>query len=199
LIYAVEDGDAKWFMTSECLWSSPTTAHGKAILEVHYEHLKDFFVETLGVKSLTLQTIYDDLRQDGRTDIDKLREDLLTLSTFLQEEPEAAKKLETGPILRANIFPVRHANASPELRTAQADFAIGDRQYLTDHFKDQICLLDFKLEDIRPLGALIRWAGLEDRYLTRLVHEKTSVFDGVERRTCSVDRDVSLKAYHILR
>jgi hypothetical protein len=199
LIYAVEDGDARWFMASECLWSSPTRIRGKAILDEYYEHLRGFFVETLGVKSLTLQMIYDDLRQEGRTDIDKLRDDLLTFSSFLQEEPEAAKKLNARPILQANIFPVRYANASPELRTAQADFAIGDRQYLTDHFKDQICLLDFKLKDIRPLGALIRWAGLENRYLTRLVDEKTFVSDGAEGRIGSIGRDVSHKAYHILR
>lgn len=195
----MEEGEAGWFLASECLWSSPTKIRGKVILEEHYEQQRNFFVETLGLKSLTLQMLYDDLQHEEGTDINKLRDNLLTLSRFLQEDPEAAKKLETGPILRANIFPVRYRDASPELRTAQVDFAIGDRQHLTEHFKNQICLLDFKLEHVRPLGALISWAGLEERYLSRLVHEETFISDEHKRDDCLEGREVARKAYHILR
>ena len=71
-----------------------------------------------------------------------------------------------------------YPTGDPVVMTALDDFAIIDRQHYALHFKDKIKILDFSMEEVRRLKPFIKWAGLTDRYLSRLVTERTVVGDG---------------------
>lgn len=168
-------------------------------LDQQYEELREFFVDKLGVKSLTLQMAYDELLREGsqQSGIDDVKSVTLSFNDLLQEDEEAL--LDPRPILKAKVFPVKCPDGTRRLVSADTEFAIGDRNYLRNRFQDNIRLLDFDLEDVRRLKPFFQWARLENRYLSNCVKEITFVADGAKSPITSHNRDLSLKAYNILR
>jgi hypothetical protein len=165
-------------------------------LDSHYETLEDFFVDMLGVPSLTVQMVYDELKHPSpESDNVDMRVALLSLSSLLRTSQTA---LDPQPILDANIFPVRDCNGEIALRSASVDFAIPDRDYLSDMFRAKVTMLDFDLEDVCRLRPFLEWTKLQGRYLSNCVQEATSV-SGTGRPIASQGRDLKRKAYYILR
>lgn len=189
-------GESGWYKTSDCLWSSETTIRGKAILDECWEDEKSFFVNKLGVKLLTLQMVYDELRQSPQSSTSEIKVAILSLNGFLQKEPT---RLNPEPIRKAKIFPVRYPSGAVVLRSVDVGFAIGDRDKLKTLFQDQIRVLDFGLEDVRRLKPFFEWLGLQNWYMSKSVTETTSISSHSGRPVSSGNRDLKRKAYHILR
>ncbi|KAH7166472.1 hypothetical protein EDB81DRAFT_713041 [Dactylonectria macrodidyma] len=197
LIYhETRPGESRWYKTSDCVWSSETAIRGKAILDGCWEGRKSFFVGKLGVKLLTLQMVYDELRQSPESSVDDIKTAILLLNGFLDTEPT---RLDPEPIRRAKIFPVRYPNGTVALTSVDVDFAIGDRNRLKAKFQDQISLLDFGLDDVRLLKPAFEWLSLQDRYLSNAVTETTSISSNPGRPISSRNRDLKRKAYYITR
>ncbi|KAF5007724.1 hypothetical protein FDECE_5972 [Fusarium decemcellulare] len=196
LIYNETPHEFGWYKTSDCLWSSETTIRGKAILDGCWESDKNFFVDKLGVKLLTLQMVYDELRQSPQSSTEEIKVAILSFNGLLQAE---RTNLDPEPIRKAKIFPVRYPNGTVVLSSVDVDFAIGDRDKLKAKFQDKISLLDFDLEDIRRLKSFFEWAGLQERYLSNSVRERTSIPNDSGRPISSRNRDLKRKAYYIAR
>ncbi|KAK3941989.1 hypothetical protein QBC46DRAFT_257257 [Diplogelasinospora grovesii] len=197
LIFVVKKGQPGWYKTSECLWSSTTEIRGKVTLNDHYGDLKDFFIDTLGVKTLTLQIVYDELLQTSpQTTVDEMKSAIWSLNALLQTEPD---RVGPEPLLKACVFPVEYPNGVKALRTADTEFAIVDREYLATRFKGRIKLLDYSLEDVRRLKPFFEWANLTHRYLSVSVKNITSVLDGTRRPVLVPNRDLKRKAHALLR
>ncbi|KAM0239528.1 hypothetical protein ACHAP5_008251 [Fusarium lateritium] len=196
LIFVRQQGDPGWYRTSDCLWSSATPIRGKVTLDESYEELEDFFVSELGVKSLTLQMVYDDLRQSPRSSPEEVKVAILSLNEFLQIEPAY---LDPEPIRKARVFPIRYPNGTVSLGSIDVDFAIGDREKLKTAFEDRISLLNFDLEEARRLKPLFDWLRLSDRYLSSCVKEDTSLSGHSGLPILSGKRYLRTKAYHITR
>ncbi|KAL6898616.1 hypothetical protein GGI43DRAFT_408166 [Trichoderma evansii] len=196
LIFAKSRGKWAWYSISDCLWSSKVEIRGKVILDSEYETLKDFFVGMLGVTSLTIQMLYDELIQPSpQKNVNDLKDAILSLSSLLQTEPTS---LDPQPILEVDNFPVRYCNGEVALRSAKVDFAIPDREYLSVMFKEKITMLDFNLEDIHRLKPFFEWTKLQGRYLSNCVMEGTSVSE--PGRPISMEsNDLKRKAYYFLR
>ncbi|KAH6874355.1 hypothetical protein B0T10DRAFT_205754 [Thelonectria olida] len=197
LIYhETRHGESGWYKTSDCLWSSETAIRGKVILDECWEGHQSFFVDKLGVKLLTLQMVYDELRQSPQRSKDEIKVAILLFNGLLQTEPAY---LNPEPIREAKIFPVRYPNGTVVLSSVDVDFAIGDRDKLKAKFQDQISLLDFDLEDTHRLKPFFKWASLQNRYLSNSVKERTSISGGSSRPISSSNRDLKRKAYYIAR
>ncbi|KAF4446685.1 hypothetical protein F53441_9727 [Fusarium austroafricanum] len=196
LIFVREQDRWGWHKTSECLWSSATPIRGKVTLDDSYEELKDFFVGKLGVKSLTMQMVYDELRQSPQRSTDDIKVAILSLNDFLQTDKGF---WDPEPIRKAKIFPVVYPNGTVTLSSVAVDFAIGDRDNLRYRFEDRISVLDFDLEDVHRLKPLFAWLKLQDRYLSNCVKESTEVPGEPGSPISSTKRDLRLKAYHICR
>lgn len=198
LIYARKRDQWGWYKSTDCLWSSTTSIRGKVTLDDDYEDLKSFFVDFLGVRLLTLQLLYDELRQTKEhQDTAELRIALSVFSSLLGMAD--ASSLDPNPIRNASIFPVRYCSGPVVLRSADTDFAIGDRDYLREKFQDKITMLEFDLVEVRRFKPLIEWLGITDRYLSNCVQEFTSVSDTSGNPILSGPRDLKRKAHHILR
>ncbi|KAI1011281.1 hypothetical protein LB504_002188 [Fusarium proliferatum] len=197
LIYCeTRHGESGWYKTSDCLWSSETIIRGKAILDECWEAYENFFVGKLGVKLLTLQMVYDELRQSSGNNTEETKVAVLSLNGLLQTE---TTRLDPEPIRQAKIFPVRYPTGTVVLSSVSVDFAIGDRDKLKTMFRDKIALLDFEMEDVRRLRPLIEWLKLQDRYLSNSVEESTFILGDSERPISTPNRDLKRKAYHIAR
>lgn len=191
-----QKGVPGWYRASDCLWSSETAIRGKVTLDESYEELKDFFVHRLGVKSLTLQMVYDELKQSPNNSPEDVKVAIRSLNEFLQAE---AVYLDPEPIRKAKVFPIRYPNGTVSLGSIDVGFAIGDRDKLKTAFEDRISLLDFDLEDIRRLKPFFCWLGLQNRYLSNCVKEETSISTDRGRPILSGKRFLKAKAYYITR
>ncbi|KAM0595814.1 hypothetical protein ACHAP0_004536 [Verticillium nonalfalfae] len=197
LIFVVKDGQAGWYKTSDCLWSSTTDISGKVTLNDDYEDLRELFVENLGVKTLTLQMVYDELLQtDAQASIDDVKATLWSLNALLQTEQELPDPV---PLHRIPIFPVKYGSGNLTLRTIGAGFAIVDNESLADKFRSRIKLLDFSREEVLRLKPFIRWVGLANRYLSAAVRESTSVAEADSRPVSTPNHDIKRKAHAISR
>ncbi|KAL5608429.1 hypothetical protein FOBRF1_008926 [Fusarium oxysporum] len=197
LIYCeTRHGESGWYKTSDCLWSSETVIRGKAILDECWEAYETFFVGKVGVKLLTLQMVYDELRQSSGNNTEETKVAVLSLNGLLQTE---TTRLDPEPIRQAKVFPVRYPTGTVVLSSVSVDFAIGDRDKLKTMFRDKIALLDFEMEEVRRLRPLIEWLKLQDRYLSNSVEESTFIFSDSERPISTPNRDLKRKAYHIAR
>ncbi|EEY19489.1 conserved hypothetical protein [Verticillium alfalfae VaMs.102] len=197
LIFVVKDGQAGWYKTSDCLWSSTTDISGKVTLNDDYEDLRELFVENLGVKTLTLQMVYDELLQtDAQASIDDVKATLWSLNALLQTEKELPDPV---PLHRIPIFPVKYASGNLTLRTIGAGFAIVDNESLADKFRSRIKLLDFSREEVLRLKPFIRWVGLANNYLSAAVRESTSVAEADSRPVSTPIHDIKRKAHAISR
>ena len=63
LIFASDstENQPQWLRMDHCIWSTATDIRGKASLATQYPSLREFFVNTLGVRTLNLPMLYDAL------------------------------------------------------------------------------------------------------------------------------------------
>lgn len=111
----------------------------------HYADLERFFVEFLGVKTLTLEMIHDELIRLGSsptaTVADTVDKIIAMNSYMIDMDP--ATYLNRDKMIKAKVLPIRHPDGSIELASAESDFFIVDRTHLGAIFAARIQALDF--------------------------------------------------------
>ncbi|OQE11913.1 hypothetical protein PENFLA_c069G02111 [Penicillium flavigenum] len=198
LIFVTRDGQSGWYRATDCLWSSTTEIRGMVTLNDHYEDLKDFFIDTLGVKTLTLQMVYDDLLEtSANATINDTKSKIWSLNALLEAEDYV--NLDPKPLLRRPIFPVVYPDGTKALRSGDIQFAITDREHLASRFRGKIKILDFTQEEVRQLKTFFEWTGLSYRYFSVAVKELTSLSGETTRLHPLPNRDLKRKAHSILR
>jgi len=198
LIFATYRGTPGWWKSSECLWSSTADIGRKVPLSEQYADLRSFFVDKLGVKTVTLRIIHDELLQvNSMTPVGDAKNLLLSFGALLQSarDPELAP----GALLKAPVFPVKLPTGDTGLETSEASFVIVDRKSLAARFNGRIKVVDFTLEEVWQLKSFFTWMGMEDRYISASVEEVTRVSSENSRAISSPGRDLKHKAYYILR
>lgn len=202
LVFHPKDGDIRcWYRPSECLWSTTTEIKGMRNISNLYEGLFTLFVDVLGVPTLTLEMVVDKLEglaKDQGTSVEEIKNTIWQVNALLQSEEDSPS---SSRILNETVFPVRNPNNSDHVQrcSSKTDFMIPDREPLLRLFSDRARKLDFTVNDIHRLEPFLRWAGLENRYLSRCIKEITAVGNGDSKRLISTDRDIALKAHGLLR
>ncbi|RDH24776.1 hypothetical protein M747DRAFT_252824 [Aspergillus niger ATCC 13496] len=189
-----------WYTTPECLWSTATSIPGRTALNDHYQDLKDFFVDCLGVQTLTLQMVVEKLRNQGRvgsSSVDEVKSTIWTLNSLLQTEQTDIVPPEQ--VLDCAVFPVRFPQGGVQLQTSASAFAIADRKHLFSHFSFKAKLLDYEVDEVPRLEQFLQWTGLKGRYLSSCVKEITMVGGDDARPLSNPGRDICRKAHGLLR
>ncbi|SCV38421.1 uncharacterized protein FFB14_06917 [Fusarium fujikuroi] len=172
LIFISDGQYIGWHTSTEVLWSSNTDLCGMGTLDDTYESLRGFFVQKLGIQSLSLRILYDRLIKSPKCEPQQMKGAIFILDDFLRREPVF---LDPQPVRNAEIFPVRDPDEGISLRSAEKDFAIGDNDNLRIIFEKHISLLDFNLQEFYRLKPFFEWLKLESRYLSRCVREDVTV------------------------
>ncbi|KAJ5982538.1 hypothetical protein N7451_012638 [Penicillium sp. IBT 35674x] len=199
LIFVPGESESKsgWYKSSECLWSSTTEIRGMVTIQEDYEELKEFFIDTLGVQTLTLQMAYDDLLESSsQVTMDEVISKIWCLNALLSTDDTY---VDPRPLLQKPIFPVLFPNGSSALCSADTRFAIPDREHLASRFRGKIKLLDFTQEEVRSLRPFFDWANLSHCYLSASVRELTSISGDTMPFISSPTRNIRHKAHAILR
>ncbi|KAL2690097.1 hypothetical protein Neosp_004165 [[Neocosmospora] mangrovei] len=199
LIYAEKEGCGGWYPVAECLWASKWDLPRWAILEPIYKDLRDFFVNFLGVKTLSLQLVYNELDYLGSSSYTtraQIEPNIWLLNSYLSagSQPSDAKML-----LDRKIFPVRYPDGHVQLETAMVEFAIVDRAQLGDIFKPRAKTLNFDLDQVRMLEPTLRWLGLRERYLSEVVREVSRVQGASKEPLSTPERSFKPRAHALYR
>ncbi|KAJ3467638.1 hypothetical protein MRS44_005202 [Fusarium solani] len=178
LIYAEKGGHGAWHQVAKCLWASESELPGWAILEPHYRDLYKFFVNFLGVKTLSVEP------------------NIWILNSYISagSQPPDPKTL-----LGRRIFPVRYPDGHVQLETARAEFAIIDRTQLGDIFKPMAKTLDFDLDQVRRLGPTLNWLGLGMRHLSEAVREVSRIRGASEEPLSTPAWSIKPRAHALYR
>lgn len=96
-----------------------------------------------------------------------------------------------------SVLPVQGTNAKTSLKNTSGLFAIVDRSEYASAFGGKVPILDFDMQEVRELRRTILALRLEDRYMSQLVVENSTVKDSVEE--VSLSHGVREKAYALLR
>jgi hypothetical protein len=161
--------------------------------------MNGFFVDFLGVATLSLQMVYEELKEKGasdRTTVPQVKETIWAFNSFLAAERELP---DPEPILNGKLFPVKYPKGPTRLHSAKIAFAIVDRKPLGDAFRDKAKFLDFSLDEVRQLKPFLKWAGLEERYLSATVKEVTAMEGDGQGPISSPERDIKKKAHALFR
>lgn len=199
LVYVEQGGHSSWHKPSECLWSSTTRIEGKIAINSQYEDLKSFFVESLLVKPVDLKMVYDELLNLASRENVSIEEVKNLLRVFNSQLFSEKTDLNPGKLLQRKIFPVRGPDGEASLQTSRENFVIIDREGGCSDFRELLQTLDFSLSEICRLRPFITWAGLENRYLSKLVKEVSRLEGGVAQPISRLRRAVRMKAYGLLR
>ncbi len=173
--------DKTWAATSSCLWSKDAQIPGKSTIASQYKDLKDFFVGILQVKIPDLGLLVGELEHLAKLSplVDDVRNLVWQINSFTPD----GKALDR--LRRCRIFPVRTTHGTIVLRSRDESFSINDRQLWADAFYGKVDFLDFSLKEVRSLQPFLSCSGLEGRYLSEIVMEKSS-FQGNIREASSV-------------
>ncbi|KAJ4190313.1 hypothetical protein NW755_005455 [Fusarium falciforme] len=199
LIYAEKGGHGTWHQVARCLWASESELPGWAILEPHYKDLYKFFVNFLGVKTLSVELVYSELDRLGsfsNTTRDQVEPNIWILNSYISagSQPPDPKTL-----LGRRILPVRYPDGHIQLEKATTEFAIVDRTHLGDVFKPMAKTLDFDLDQVRRLGPTLIWLGLGARYLSEAVRELSRVQGASKEPLSTPARSIKPRAHALYR
>ncbi|KAI0835964.1 hypothetical protein F5Y06DRAFT_114649 [Hypoxylon sp. FL0890] len=198
LVFADTRGQ-KWYKLSQCLWSAPTSIRGKVNLSAIYgDEMKGLFVEKLGVRMLDANIVYNELLElkPEEATVEHVKDLLRTMNSQLELD---APQGSAADLLKHSIIPVREVGGRVSLQSSGTEFAIIDRKTLGEIFGRRVKALDFTTNEVCMLRPFIKWAGLENRYLSELVKETSVLNSGVKVPISDPTQDISKKAYGLLR
>ena len=161
-----------------------------------YPELEDFFRGALKVQLPRVDTYIVQLRDLLSTNpvsIDDIKATIHRVSQLPLEghDREGLLDLEFLPV----VLPER----SVALLSPTGSFFIADRTEHRSVFEGKVPFLDFSLEEIRQLHQLLLFLGLENRYTSSAVREKTVVEGPEDEPSPTETRAFRKKARHILR
>lgn len=169
MIYVLPE--AKWYPPSACLWTADTQISGKAAIAGQYASLQDFLVKHLRVEEPSIGTYIEELELliSGRESpsIEKVKTFVKKIGSWKPQQ----ESLE--PLKLLKFLPVRGFDGVLTLKCAADNFAIVDRKKCGDTFRGTIPILDFSVEEVHDLGALIWALRLADRYMSKAVEESS--------------------------
>lgn len=154
------------------------------------------------METLNLGLIYNELSKLGESTpiVESVKEQLFDFKDYFHIISDE-KTITPGGLKKLKIFPVRNPGTQENIQfcDGNAEFAIADRPQLEDNFRPHIKMLGFTNEEIHYLGPVIKWLGLEERYLSRLVTETSRVGDNGRVLNLSLGRNIQSRAHALCR
>lgn len=176
LIFISGDGPGAWYKSADCIWSNGIEFRDKADAAKQYgADLEEFFLETVGIEKINIEMVCDELISNGaqpeHSNIGQIKSLLRALNSLLLNE-DLSEHQQPERLLETAVLPVREPDGNVALGNPTTQFAIPDRKHLDEVFRDKIKTLDFTVAELQDLEPFIKWAGLEDRYLSKMVQEQ---------------------------
>ncbi|KAE8364464.1 hypothetical protein BDV27DRAFT_128412 [Aspergillus caelatus] len=185
-----------WLTPASCVWADAQRIGERYGISAVYPELEDFFRTILKVQVPTTATYIEQLRRLASHDPENVAEIKSAIDKMVALSP-GLNDLEA--LHEIAFLTVEIPSGSVELLRPTDTFFIVDRIEYRSTFQGKVPILDFSLEDVRRLGRLLKFLSLEDRYISRIVQEKTMVEQPSSEPSLSETRAFRRKAKHIYR
>lgn len=170
-----------WITSRACVWHSSMEINNHVPIAAMYSDLQDFFVGVLGVNTVTSVFMMKELANAAKSrtkTVENIKTLMLAVSELLDMSSSKSEFRSSMEILdECNYLPCRITGGAVEFRSKSQAFFILDNGNYADEFGDLLVMLDFTYEQLNSLHNLIQLLGLDDHYLARHVHSKTSADD----------------------
>lgn len=172
LIYVLPQ---KTWHSRSCLWTEATRISGKVPISNEYAKLQQFF-QGLGVKAPSIEMFVEELKAmiEGER-LPTIEEVKHFIDEINRREPREATLEELKPL---NILPLKQMSGKVLVRNSHNFFVIIDRREYGKAFEGKYSMLDFTLEEVNELQPFLLALGLQSRYISRMVEEKSTVQGG---------------------
>ncbi len=190
----------QWCSAIDCIWAPVSQIEGKPAIANRYAGMDEFFVDFLGVAVPDFKMFVDEIKKSiepGPGFVLGLEQRIKNLIWHINTLEPTAESLQ--PLWDLTIFPVKLHDGRVKLQRRSFDFAIVDRQHLADAFDGKARFLDFNLVEVRKLEPFLSCFNLEDRYISRMVKEKSSIKEGLSNPDPVLTRNLRRKAYALFR
>ncbi|KAL4952077.1 hypothetical protein BDW69DRAFT_26786 [Aspergillus filifer] len=188
--------ERRWLAPKDCLWTETPKIGAQFGISKVYPELEGFFCNHLKVSTPTAATYITQLRAfaaESPVDIVKIKTTLYKLSS-VELDPSNREDL-----LDLKVFPVVMPGGPVEVLKPTVTLFIADRIEHRSAFQDKVPFLDFSLREIRKLHPLLVFLGLQERYTSVAVKERTVVQDPAEGPSSAETRAFRSKSRHIHR
>ncbi|KAL1647127.1 hypothetical protein SLS58_002898 [Diplodia intermedia] len=166
-----------WYPPSSCAWVDDKTQLSKPVpIRTPYQSLEEFFTQALNVEKRGLELYIRGLEQLSRQNPPspfEIKQSIRFISTMVL----FANDLRN--LHSANILPVKLPGGNVKVVNASEDFAIVDRKEHREAFKDKAITLDFSLNEVHACRPFLLAMGLDGKFTSAAVKEKTTVQAGV--------------------
>jgi len=143
-------------------------------IATQYAELQDFF-HGLGVKVPNIDTFIQELKalaHGKRATIGEVKHLMFEIN---RREPKEGALEELKSL---NILPVKQTNGTMKLRSTGYNFSIVDRREYGNAFEGKTPMLYFTMEEVHEMQLFLSALGLQGRYMSRIVEEKSMVEGG---------------------
>lgn len=167
-----------WLPQTSCLWHDEIEVGGHLPIAGMYPDLKRFFVDTLGVSTITDVFMMRQLASvAGRRekDVGEIKSMMLSTSALLNIDTNISKFEKSIEILQQSSYlPCQQPGGQLKFCTPAETFYIVDNQYVAERFQERLKMLDFTYNEVNRLHELFRILSLDKNYLTKHVTSKTT-------------------------
>jgi hypothetical protein len=142
-----------------------------------YPKLKEFFVNVLGVSTVTDVFMMKQLAAAAAKpfkNADEIKRLMLSASELLNVNSQSSQFGPSMEILQQSKYLPCKSPSGHTFRSLEETFFIVDNKFYAEKFSGQLVLLDFTYEQLNFLHELFRILRLDDRYLARHVRRETS-------------------------
>ncbi|RDW74654.1 uncharacterized protein DSM5745_07316 [Aspergillus mulundensis] len=190
LIYSSRD--TIWRPPSLCVWSACPYIGGKHGIRDIYPNLDRLFVDGLQVSAPAISTYVDEIRSITMGNIN--RNEMLVVIKELSSLGPTAQDVE--PLKFVKFLPVRNRATRITYVTVDEPFFISDDDRL--QLDPAVPVLDFGAEDVRRSRRFLSALGLEKRFVSGQIVEKTLTVSGAEE-SAELTEELRQKAESLFR
>jgi hypothetical protein len=166
----------KWYTPTDCVWADDRIQlPEKLSMRSEFKQCENLFLGVLEISKPNLKMHIKALLQKARAKANSgeiLRE--IRNICALNPTIESVQPLENEKFL-----PVRFPSGYVELVGISQSFILADSREHEAIFKSKVAMLDFSLEEIHSIKGFLSLLRLENRNISKIVAEETSVEDGV--------------------
>ncbi|KAF1816496.1 hypothetical protein P152DRAFT_428616 [Eremomyces bilateralis CBS 781.70] len=164
-----------WHAPSACIWAEERIhLPGKVSIATAYKGHTSFFCSLLKVPKPDLDMHIAALQQKTLHNPDRqsILEEVINICA-LGPTPHALESLSA-----TKCFPVRRSLGAVEWVNREHQFVVVDRNELAELFAGKADMLDYSLEESHSIKPFLLGMGLQNRSISRMVKEKTTVQGG---------------------
>ncbi|KAL3478807.1 hypothetical protein BJX99DRAFT_256215 [Aspergillus californicus] len=188
--------EKRWLAPKQCLWTETPEIGTQFGISRVYPELEDFFRKHLKVRTPTAATYIGQLRtfaSESPVDIAKIKSTLHKMNSVV-----------LGPsnredLLGLRFLPVVMPGGRVEVLKPTETFFTADRIDHRSAFRGKVPFLDFSFAETRQLHTLLVFLGLQDRYTSVAIKERTVVEDPAGGPSEAETRAFRSKSRHIHR